>query len=151
MSFRDQILAADTDAERAAVIGVIGDFTSASVPIGSAVALTTNTDATVASIQLPAGDWDVQGNVGFSPAANTSMTHVSSGVSTVAATMNGIDTQAAISFPAIVPGATTEWLLPTPTVRLLLSVPTTVYLVSHALFTVSTLGAYGTIRARRMG
>jgi len=151
MSLRDDLLSADTDAERASVIGVIGEYVSASVPIAAAAGLVTNTDANVTSISLPPGDWDVSGVVGFAPAASTSMTHLSSGISTVSATMQNGGSQSAISFPAIVPGATTEWLYPTPTVRLLLTVATTVYLVAHALFTASTLAAYGTIRARRIG
>jgi hypothetical protein len=133
-----------------AVVGTIGEYAEVSLVIGSAVSLTTGTDATVVSFSLTAGDWDVSAVCGFSPAASTSITHLSAGVSTTAATMGGLGTQSAISFPAIVPGATTEWLWPVQPVRISLSVMTTVYLIAHAFFTVSTLGAYGLMRARRV-
>jgi hypothetical protein len=134
-----------------AVAGTVGEYAEASLVIGSAVSLTTNTDATVVSFSLTPGDWDVSAVCGFTPAASTSITHISAGVSTTAATMpTALGAQTAISFPAIVPGATTEWLWPVTPTRLNLTVTTTVYLIAHAFFTVSTLGAYGVIRARRV-
>jgi hypothetical protein len=49
-----------------------------------------------------------------------------------------------------VPTAAVDPAFTTPVVRLSLAATTTVYLVSRATFTVSTLKAYGTIRARRV-
>ena len=130
--------------------GAIGEYIESSVAIGSAVALTTNVEANIASITLTPGDWDVDGVVGFVPAATTSITHLSGSSSLVSATGGGLGTEAATTFPAIVPGAAQEWFSTIPTRRVSIAVNTVVYLTAHTLFTVSTLGGYGVLRARRV-
>jgi hypothetical protein len=134
-----------------AAAGFVGEVISANVAPGSAVALTTSTAKNVTSISLTAGDWDVYGNVGFAPAATTSITVIAQSISQ---TTNTHDTNegsyGARSFAAHVPGANNFLhVLTTTGLRIRLAATTTIYLVASATFTVSTLGAYGKIWARR--
>jgi len=129
--------------------GQIGEYIESAVAVGAAVNLTTNTPANITSIALTPGDWDVSGFIGFAPAATTSITHTSGSSSTTTGTMD-VNGQTALSTPAIVPGAGTDWVQAIPVRRISIAVATTVYLVEHAIFTVSTMGGYGTIHARRM-
>lgn len=135
----------------------LGTLVTSSVPSGSAVSLTTATPANVTSITLTPGDWDISGVLDFNPAATTSVTNMTASVSLTSATLSGqtggsglgtdptmIWNQAA-SVPAGVCG------LEVPAVRLSITKTTTVYLVAQATFTVSTMSAYGTIRANRVG
>jgi hypothetical protein len=48
--------------------------------------LTTNTSVNVTSISLTAGDWDVEGSVGFIPNASTVLVTVIGGIGTTSAT-----------------------------------------------------------------
>jgi len=137
-----------TDGSNSAA-GQVGEFVTSQVLIASAVSLTTDTPKNVTSISLTAGDWNVYGFVGFAPAASTSLTHTSGSISQVTNTLD-VTAQQALTTPAIVPGATLEWSNTLPEARISLTATTTIYLVAHAIFTVSTLGAYGTISARRM-
>lgn len=138
-----------------AAAGYVGEFVTATVAVGAAVALTTATTANVTSISLTAGDWDISGQVDFTPGATTSITVLQGGFSLTTATITGqaggaglgtdptkITTQVA-SVPA---GQIHTGLLP---VRLSIAATTTVFLVAQGTFTISTLAAFGTIRARR--
>lgn len=133
-----------------AIAGNVGEYVTAQVATGSSVGLTTATPANVTSISLSPGDWDVEGTVFFDPAASTSITQLEAGVSGAgSATFDTFDRTAMQSVPAQVPGAH-DTGLGTPESRFNLTVTTTIYLVAQATFTVSTLKAYGIIRARRM-
>jgi len=123
------------------------NFVSSTVAVGSAVSLTTNTAANVTSISLPAGEWDISGNVLFSPAATTSITALAGNSGATSATQNAV-TGFHSRFSAIVGGAVTVGQA-IPTNRVSINSTTTYYLVAYSLFTVSTLGAYGTIYANR--
>ena len=129
----------------------IGGYLSSAVVSGSAVALTTNTTANVTSITLTAGEWDVSGAVAFLPAASTSITYLAGGSSVTSATLGADDATNARSSAAVVPTAIAQ-SAPLPTYRVVVAAgqTQTVYLVARATFTVSTLGAYGTIQARRV-
>jgi len=133
-----------------ATAGSIGEFVTATVATGSSVSLTTATPANVISISLTAGDWDVRGVVDYTAAATTSITNQRQGVSTTSATLGAQDTFTSLSLAAQVPTAAIDSAFATPVVRLSLAATTTVYLVTNATFTVSTLKAYGTISARRV-
>jgi len=130
--------------------GSAGEVVTANVVAGSAVSLTTNTTANVTSISLTAGDWDVTGVVDFQFGATTSYSNVIGGTSTTSATLDVQDTFFDFEIVAQVPtaGHDDSWVVPTR--RLSLSGTTTVFLVAQGTFTVSTLKAYGTIRARRV-
>ena len=137
-------------------IGYVGEYIQATVAVGAAVALTTGTPANVTSIVLTQGDWDVDCVVDFLPAASTSVTQYNASVSATSATLaaqpgaNGVGPDATITInqAAAVPAAEVG-LAPT-TVRVSIAAQTTIYMVAEAAFTVSTMTAYGTIRARRM-
>lgn len=133
-----------------ATAGYIGEYVSSTIASGSAVSLTTNTTANVTSISLTAGDWDVTGVVDFQYGATTSITNLVGGSSTTSATLGARDTFFDFETAANVPTATADAAFVIPTTRISIAATTTVYLVAQATFTVSTLKAYGTIRARRM-
>lgn len=135
----------------------LGTLVTSSVPVGSAVSLTTATPANITSIILSPGDWDISGVVDFLPAASTSVTNITNSVSLTSATLssqtggNGLGTDATMVWnqAASVPAALMAQEV--PAVRLSITKTTTVFLVAQATFTVSTMTAYGTIRANRVG
>lgn len=134
----------------------VGQFRTATVAVGSAVALTTATSANVTSLSLIPGDWDCSAQVVHNAAATTSITLLQVGISVTSATLptqaggSGVGTdplaiwRQAAGVPA---GALTTAVGP---VRVSLTATTTIYLVANDTFTVSTMSAYGTLRCRRM-
>jgi len=138
-----------TTTNDAAVAGGIGELLSGTIATGSSVSLTTATAANVTSVSLTAGDWDVSGTVDYNPGATTSITRLAQGVSSISATLGAQDTYSQSATAANVPTAVVI-ALPTPVTRISLAATTTIYLVASATFTVSTLTAFGTIRARRV-
>jgi len=147
-----QLSGVGTATNDSAAAGYIGEVISSTVASGSAVALTSGAGANVTSISLTAGDWEVTGSVGFNPAAATSITRLEQSISQTSATVDTTaGSYASLTMAAIVPGASaTAFVLPCLTQRISLASTTTIYLVARAAFTVSTLGAYGAIHARRM-
>ena len=130
-------------------LDTIGEYTESSVASGSAVALTSTTPANVTSISLTPGDYDVFGVIGYLPAASTSITFKTGGSSATSATLGALGAVFSLSQAAVVPGAVGQ-LSVIPTVRVNITETTTIYLVAQATFSVSTLGAYGLIAARRI-
>ena len=132
--------------------GSVGEYVVSTVA-NTSVSLTTNTAANVTSISLTAGDWDVQANVQYNVGATTNMIYWYSTVSTTSGTLGSgsanASNMASPTAAGTVFGATAFTLL-SPMARISLSATTTVYLVTQAGFTVSTLQAGGTIRARRI-
>lgn len=128
-----------------AVTGEVGEYILQTVPIGSAVALTTAVPTNITSISLTAGDWDVSGLVQMAPAGSTITVSVRGTINTTSASMGQIF---ASDYPAAVAAAVIN--LTVPTIRLSLATTTTVYLVTNAQFTTSTLAGYGFIAARRI-
>lgn len=137
-------------------VGIIGEFTTATVATASAVSLTSGAAADVTSISLTAGDWDVSWVVDFKPAATTSVTALKSSISLTTATLNtqaggsGIGTEALSIFDTAANVLGADFSLDGGPVRCSFSSTQTVYLVASATFSVSTMGAYGTVRARRI-
>lgn len=132
-----------------AATGGIGELLTAALAVGSATSLVTATAKTIVSVSLTAGDWDVDGVVNFLPAATTSLTELSAGASSTDNTLGADGTFIGDTIAAAVLGAVTLRKA-IPTQRFSLASTTTVYLVGSATFTVSTLTAYGSIRARRV-
>lgn len=162
MSFRASLaalsnLVVGTKTNDNALAGNLGEFVTSTVPVGSAVTLTTATTANVTSISLTAGDWDIEGVVDFALAGTTSITTLIAGISLTSATLApqagggglGTDPTASYTTAAQVPG-NGNMSLETSTVRLSIATTTTVFLVTQATFSVSTCAAFGTIRARRV-
>lgn len=129
----------------------VGGYLSSSIAQGSAVALTSTTAANVTSITLPAGEWDVSGVLALIPAASTSITVVHGSSSTTSATVGGATQAVSFAQAAAVPGAVAQsFALPTYRVVVPAGSTQVMYLVARATFTVSTLGAFGIIQARRV-
>lgn len=129
----------------------IGEVVTATVGSGSAVSLVSSIGKDVTSVILTPGDWDCTGVVGYSFAATTSYTWVVAAINTTSNTIGtaGVN-YAAFTTPAAVPTAATfqEWI--TPRVRISIAATTTVYLIARAIFTVSTLDAFGSILCRKV-
>lgn len=155
VAYRDQLIQG-TPTNDNALAGDIGEYISSTVASGSAVSLTTATPANVTSISLTAGDWDIDGTIDYTPGATTSITVLNAAVSLTTNTLStqpggsglGSDPLTVLTQAAAVPNGTVT--VSSPTVRLSINQTTTVYLVASGTFTVSTLAAYGTIRARRV-
>jgi hypothetical protein len=133
--------------------GSVGEFLTATVPFGSAVALTTATPTNVTSLSLTAGDWDVEATVGFTGNSATVVTYQLGSIGTTSATITSADQGAFFGIPYN--SVAIFSLLSTPAValslkRFSLSATTTIYLVVQSGFTVNTQGAYGYIGARRV-
>ena len=135
-----------------ATAGTVGEYISSVVTSGSQVSLTTLTAVNITSISLTAGDWDVSGSVWFDAgSASTVIVYARGGASSTSATMPSVVYTFGISNGA---GGTlfsnTDGGQSIPTQRFNLSTTTTIYLVASCSFSVSTLFAYGFIRARRI-
>lgn len=135
-----------------ACAGCVGEFALSNVVIGSAVSLTSGTATDITSILLSQGDWDVRGQICFNPAASTSITALQGATNTsVAIPGGGAAGTGLFSFRS---GATVTGAGPLcfaiDTVRSSAITSVTYHLVANAVFTVSTLGAYGKISARRV-
>lgn len=136
-----------------AAAGSVGEYISSSVPVASAVTLTTGIGKTITSITLTAGDWDVSGMVVFSPSTTSNASYFFAGISTTNNTIPVAGNENNVSGATNTGGAGTFGagigLMPAvgPT-RLSLSGNTSVYLVGQSGFT-GTMSVYGFIGARR--
>ena len=133
--------------------GNLGEYLSSNVPVGSAVSLTTGTPANVTSLVLTAGDWDVSGNVAFTPGGTTTSTQQKVWISATSATLPTQPNAGGESWGAANPAAgMAAIILPVGPMRF--QVPngstTNVYLSAIAAFSVSTMTVNGFFRARRM-
>ena len=139
-----------------AIAGQIGEFVTATVAIGAAVALTTAVASNVTSISLTAGDWDISAVLDHNIAATTSLTQLNASISLTSGALSpqaggsglGTDATGTASFAAMIPTAGITQAI--PLVRLSIAGTTSVFLVAQDAFTVSTISAYGTLRARRV-
>lgn len=122
-------------------------YQSSLLASGSAVSLTTATPATVTSLSLAAGEWDVTGVIDYVLTGATA-TAFKSGSNTVAATFGSQDTFVNIPLATTTLSDTFGHVL--PTTRFVLSLASTIYLVAQATFSAGTVAAYGTLRARKM-
>lgn len=134
-----------------AAAGSVGEYVESIIVSGSATSLTNAVDKNITSISLTAGDWDVSALAYYSSGASTSITALCPSLSL---TTGVSDTSTAGRFnhyreAAFVPGAVNT-AVPIPSYRFSLSGTTTIFLVTFASFSVSTLAAWGIIRARRV-
>lgn len=123
--------------------GSVGEFVTAT---GTAVSLTTSTQANITSVSLTAGDWDVYGNVVYTPAGSTVLSQAAASVSSTSATLMASPNQTLSNYNT---AAGTGQTQAAPSVRFSLASTTTVFLVGFAIFSTSTLTATGIIQARR--
>ncbi|WP_088926283.1 hypothetical protein [Burkholderia multivorans] len=120
--------------------GTVGEYFSGST---SGTSMTTATATNCASISLPAGDWDVQATIQFTPSAgpSTLATAVSTSVSVPA-----LQSEQSLALP-FTSGQTQ--IIASPVQRIPLSATTTVYAVGVAGFSSGTVTCNGYLRARR--
>jgi hypothetical protein len=131
-----------------AAAGNIGEFVTSAVASGSAVNLTNNTPANITAISLTAGDWDVTGNIVFASGVSTVVTLLQGGISLTTAALPASPAGGYAIWSGSLTGVNQNGLPLIPS-RLSLASTTTVYLVTVATFSTSTLAAYGSISARR--
>ena len=132
--------------------GSVGELLSGIVLVGSAVSLTTATPANITSVSLTAGDWDVWGEVWTAPDAGTITSKVVAAITATSATLPtipAIGTSLQV-LTGITSAAGESITLGANTTRISLSGTTTIYLVASVSFSVSTMGGYGAIYARRV-
>lgn len=119
--------------------------------------LTTGTPVNVTSISCPIGTFDISGAVGFAPNTSTAVSRTDIAVSTTTATLPGGDhiaspdtagqIQMVSGFGTTVEGS--DFVLSIPSYRVRFSTATTLFLVSQANFTISTVSTYGFLQAIR--
>ena len=125
--------------------GNIGEYVTAT---GMTIGLTTATPANITSISLTAGDWDVWADIGFTPAASTTVSALMAGTSGISATLPTVPAGGLHEIQATLTTGVPQ-ALPVGVERYSLAGTTTIYLVAQANFAVSTLTATGKICARR--
>ena len=133
-----------------AAAGNVGEVISSTVAQGSAISLTSNLAANVTSITLTPGDWDVSAVLSVLGSGTTSVTYIESSISLVSAVPDQNPGRFAATFmnATVFPGFFVSPVGPGPT-RFILGSTTTLFFTAKALFTVSTLLAWGIIEARR--
>jgi len=135
-----------TDASTAAA-GVVGQtFKSAF----STVSLTSGVAAQVATIALPAGDWDIWANYATAPAAGTTTSFGLACINTTTATVPNPTTEATSAFfggGTTVAGAILGGQVGTLSVSI--SGTTNYFLNTTVVFAISTMQAVGILFARR--
>ena len=157
MAYPDVLAAAvtGTATNNNALAGQVGEFVTATVPIGSAISLTTATSVNITSISLTAGDWDVTGLLNFNLTGATgtlfqSGPSLTTGVLPTQPGGAGLGTDALAILPIPVTGLTGDLTQIAGKVRVSIAATTTVFLVAQATFTVGTCTGFGTLRARRI-
>lgn len=130
--------------------GNVGEYISSSVASGSAVSLTSGVGATVTSINLTAGDWDVWGSICYTANASTTGSAFNAAISATNNTLPGSPNGGAFTKITLAVSAGQEMpYMVTGSMRVNISSTTTYYLVAQASFAVSTMAAHGFIGARR--
>lgn len=148
-----QLIGGGTTTNNNAATGVIGEYLISNIASGSAIALTTATPADITSLSLTAGDWEIEGTVGFITANTASVTQTRQWVNSVSATEPTSGATQGVSrntMSATVFGAATQFINPTGRRRISIAITTTVYLTTQATFTVAAMSAYGALQARRI-
>ena len=128
--------------------GKLGEVVFANRSRASTLALTNNTPANVTSVSLTPGVWIIQGFVGFKFAATTSITFLAGGISNVSGTINNDLGRFSFATPAMVPVNDISWAVNGEVYNI--TTTTTFFLITSALFTVSTCAAWGDITAIRI-
>lgn len=131
--------------------GNVGQEVIATVTSGSPISLVNATAKTITSISLTAGDWDVTENTILTPAASANITTAFASISQTDNTLDiaaGKFTQLSNASAGVVPSGNVGQVVP-PT-RISLAATTTIYMVANVSFTVGTMTAWGSLRARRV-
>lgn len=132
-----------TTTNDSAASGSVGQITSSVIAIASAISISTDTSTDLTSISLTAGDWDVWGNICFTPTG--AFTFFQGWSSSTSATLP--DASLRLLLPVTGTNATIGSNIPMR--RYSLSVTTTVYLSGRCTFTTGSTTFFGGIYARR--
>lgn len=138
-------LAKGTTTNDSAAAGNVGEYMDAGTAYANRVSLSNATVANVATLSLTAGDWDVEGFVGYEGVSAT-VDYVNGGASPISATLDNWYSQSAFFFTT----KTFNHVNLIPTRRVSLAAPASVYMVASSGFSAGTIEAWGTIRARRV-
>lgn len=132
-----------------AAAGKYGEYLEANRALGSILSLTTGVIADITTLSLTAGDWDVSGCALFVAGPSTSVTGLRCSIALVTSTLDQtVGRTAGLTMAASVVGIPPN-ALATKTLRFSLAATTTLYFTAKADFTISTMGVYGHISARR--
>lgn len=133
--------------------GYWGEFVSSSVALGSAVSLTSSITATVTTISLSAGDWDITALVNNVPGAGTITSSLFCAINTSSSFPSALgdgSTSGYVGFNNMTGNANSQRVQAHPSLRLNVTGTTTVYLLTNSVFSISTQAVYGWISARRI-
>jgi hypothetical protein len=132
--------------------GNVGEYVETVIPVGSAVALSTGTAATIATLSLSGGDWDISAEVSYITATSTSVTLTRASISQTTNTMDFTNGRVTGGFfAATVPTAQNNaFNIVVGPVRFNTNTTSNFFLVAQGTFTAAALSAYGIIRARRI-
>jgi hypothetical protein len=141
-----------------AAAGNVGEFKSAQLVQASAVNIANSTATPIFSLgsagaTLTAGDWDVDGYVGFSGAAATAVQYISAGLATTSGAVPQADNASSIFEPLYgnTPFNFISYIkYALPTLRVNVTASQDVFLNVFVGFTPGSVGAFGFIRARRV-
>jgi hypothetical protein len=130
-------------------VGAVGEYVSATLASSSPITLVNSTFTNVLSINLSAGDWDVNGTTVLACNPASGMFNMQSYISTNSGANMGppYPGQSSIVGTGLQVNAIQ---MPTGTARFSLAATTTVYLGAYAAFNTGPATAYGIIRARRI-
>lgn len=124
--------------------GKMGEYISSTILSGSAISITNNVLFNLTTISLTAGDWDIYGNITFSP--SSSIVSSKAALNTTSVTLPDI---AFTNFTGPNGGAGLTFSNVVPSQRVSLATTTTIYLVGLANFSAGTSTACGLLWARR--
>jgi len=139
-----------TNTNDSAIAGRVGEYISSSVLTASAVPVVNNVAKTITTITLSAGDWDVSGSIVSKASAGTILGYMYATISFVNNTLPTFGAENNASLVSAPNGANNNDILCIGPMRISVAGPTTIYLVTHIGFSVSTMAAYGFIGARRV-
>lgn len=140
---------------QAGIVGITNGSNAAPGNIGEVVKVTiaddtvpmvANTAATIATLPLLPGDYDVWATVRFGPEASTTISQVLGGISSSAGILQNTDSIFALNCTFLTGAALVQ---STPTIRVNVSASANYYLIGQANFAVSGMNGGGTITARR--
>jgi hypothetical protein len=139
-----------------AAAGIIGEVASSTVAIANVVAVTTATPVDVTTLALTAGDWEVSGVVNRELTGVTA-TAYGAAISPTADTFpaqaggSGVGADSSVTHNATFGTTVTgNYVTIVGPVRVSLDAGATIHLVVGDTFSAGTVGAFGTLRARRV-
>jgi hypothetical protein len=125
-----------------AVAGQIGEYITSS---GGGGGMVSGSPASVGSLSLTAGDWDVDADVSAAMSGGAAISYLAAALNTTPASVANATLVAALPFTA-----NTSAVMPLMTTRFSLAAAATVYLGAQVNFSAGGVTASGVMRARRV-